>query len=77
MEYIYYCFRSSIGVFKIAPRADLWFIRLGDENLGRYASPQVALAELIGGNVYFPDGIEPADCSVPNDLNEWEIICMS
>ena len=72
-------YRAKAGTFQIVekpsptgPRATRFHAMLGDEDLGNYATPEVALAELVGGHTDFPSsGVRTDHCGLPDELSEW------
>jgi hypothetical protein len=72
MKPVYY-WKTRIGVFYIAQSADGRFHPVFDgEDLGSYATIQLALGDLTGGHVSpFPRGVDTSTLGISDELSEW------
>ncbi len=68
----YWKFHTRVGTFKIVPSTGSFEAMLDDEGLGAYATPELALNDLVDGHIFSPSsGIESDGCGLPNELAEW------
>ncbi|WP_171178633.1 hypothetical protein [Ruegeria sp. HKCCD8929] len=64
---------NRFGTWTIAMIGELWEIAHEDQTLGRYNWLAGAHGDLVRGYCYHPsNGIDPADCELPDDLADWE-----
>ena len=57
----------------IAPFRDQWVIIMENDNLGTYATPQMAVEDLVGGRTTFPpSGVDPSKLDLPADVADWK-----
>jgi hypothetical protein len=67
-----YAWHTRIGPFYIAESGGCFHVFYQDEELGKYASPVSALAEVVGGRTFsVAGGIGTATLGIPERLNEW------
>lgn len=68
--------RTRWGVFRVAPTADGRFqAMLGDEGLGSYPTPQMAVDDLCGDHCFSNSlGVDTSRCGLPVDLGDWEVL---
>ncbi|MBL8490345.1 MAG: hypothetical protein JNM82_06155 [Rhodocyclaceae bacterium] len=66
---------TPVGVAKIEKSDDKWRVVLGDQDLGAFATPEQALAELVGGRLAghgrCPD---TRHLALPDSLQAWMFI---
>ena len=67
-------FRTRHGTWSI-DRIDGWYrVFFEKENLGHYASPFVALDELTGGSCEWPGVLDPSECGISDDFEDWTAV---
>ena len=67
-----YAWHTRIGPFYIAESGGRFHAFYQDDDLGSYASPGSALAEVAGGHTFsIAGGINTANLGIPENLNEW------
>lgn len=67
-------FRTGHGLWRIqADARGRWHPMFDDEDLGSYASPEMALDDLCGGHALSPSaGLDFATCGLPDELADWQ-----
>lgn len=66
--------RTTEGTWSIRKRGAKYHPFFEDEDLGRYSSPASALDELIGGYSDWPSCGDPAECALPEDPEDWDVV---
>ena len=65
-------YSTKWGTFWIIQKEGRFDVILSDESLGSYASPDLALCDLLGGHTYSPsNGLDTSNAGLPEDLTEW------
>jgi hypothetical protein len=74
-----YWYPSRIGRFTVREHADgMWHIDWNGEDLGAYANPGQAVAELIGGRARLPsNGVHPSSLGLPSEIGGWHFYSSS
>ena len=67
-----YSYPSQIGTVQIKKVNAYWRVLVGEEDLGAYGSPEMALDDIIGGHTFsHSSGIDTSTLDLPTDLSEW------
>lgn len=67
-----YKFESKVGPIYIKLQDGHWHVIHDDENLGSYATAQLALDDLVGGHTYWPSsGVDPSTLGISDDFEDW------
>ncbi len=65
-------FDTPWGRFAIVQMGTRFHAVFEGDSLGAYASPGLALDDLVGGYTVWPsNGLDPATAGLPDDLSEW------
>jgi hypothetical protein len=71
----FWIFETRWGTFAIKPVRDRYHAMFGDESLGSYGSPELALDDLVGGHTFsLPKRLDSSKTGMPDDLSEWTIV---
>ncbi len=69
-----YSYLTSAGLVSIRlhPYNGRYHAYLTDEDLGSYASPELALGDIVGGHLeWHSSGVDTALLGIPDDLLDW------
>lgn len=67
------CRRRGVE-FVISPSSGCFALICDDEILDSYASPEIALEELVTGRFTWPSAGDPSSFGLPADLSEWAFL---
>lgn len=70
----HYAYTTRAGMFRIIPRDGRWHVMLGDEDLGRYFTPQQAAKDLAEGHRVSRNCGDTSLLDIPGDLSEWAFV---
>lgn len=71
----YWRWPTRIGEARVVPKGGRFFVLIGDEDLGNYEQPWLALDDLTGGHTFsHSSGVDTSTLGLPRFLNEWEFV---
>lgn len=72
---VYFRHENRFGEWALKPGPrGTWEIWHDGYAVERHPNLAVAFSELITGGCYWPDGLDPSECDLPDDLSEWEAV---
>ena len=75
---VFFRHENRFGQWELKPIAGgSWEIWHDGYAVERHASLQNAFSELITGGCYWPDGLDPSECDLPEELTDWEALPLS
>ena len=70
MTYSYF-YRTKAGRFTIELALGRWQVYFENENLGNYATAELALDDLVGGHTWSASCGDTSKLGLPSQLSEW------
>jgi len=68
-----YVHKTRVGKFSIElKQTRRWHVIWNDNDLGSFHSPQLALADLLGGHTHWPSCGDPSLLGMSDELSGWE-----